>query len=53
MPGVYGGFLDKFPLGALMEKGLKLRTGRPMSSATRRTSSALTTRQATPRHPPR
>jgi threonine dehydrogenase-like Zn-dependent dehydrogenase len=27
MPGVYGGFLDKFPLGALMEKGLQLRTG--------------------------
>lgn len=27
MPGVYGGFLDKFPLGALMEKGLTVRTG--------------------------
>lgn len=27
MPGVYGGVLDKFPLGALMEKGLTLRTG--------------------------
>lgn len=27
MPGVYGGFLDSFPLGALMEKGLQLRTG--------------------------
>ena len=27
VPGVYGGFLDKFPLGALMEKGLQLRTG--------------------------
>jgi threonine dehydrogenase-like Zn-dependent dehydrogenase len=27
MPGVYGGFVDKFPLGALMEKGLQLRTG--------------------------
>ena len=27
IPGVYGGFLDKFPLGALMEKGLQLRTG--------------------------
>ena len=27
MPGVYGGFLDKFPLGAFMEKGLQLRTG--------------------------
>ena len=27
MPGVYGGMLDKFPLGALMEKGLQLRTG--------------------------
>jgi threonine dehydrogenase-like Zn-dependent dehydrogenase len=27
MPGVYGGMLDKFPLGALMEKGLQVRTG--------------------------
>ncbi|MBM9593611.1 zinc-dependent alcohol dehydrogenase [Roseitranquillus sediminis] len=27
IPGVYGGFLDKFPLGALMEKGLQVRTG--------------------------
>jgi len=27
MPGVYGGFADKFPLGALMEKGLTLKTG--------------------------
>src|SRR5690606_18139147 len=27
VPGVYGGFVDKFPLGALMEKGLTLRTG--------------------------
>ena len=27
MPGVYGGFLDKFPLGAFMEKGLQMRTG--------------------------
>ncbi|GHA16221.1 glutathione-dependent formaldehyde dehydrogenase [Devosia pacifica] len=27
MPGVYGGFLDKFPLGAMMEKGLQWRTG--------------------------
>jgi threonine dehydrogenase-like Zn-dependent dehydrogenase len=27
VPGVYGGFLDKFPTGALMEKGLQLRTG--------------------------
>ncbi|MBK8908735.1 MAG: glutathione-dependent formaldehyde dehydrogenase [Rhodospirillales bacterium] len=27
MPGVYGGLVDKFPLGALMEKGLQLRTG--------------------------
>ena len=27
MPGVYGGFTDKFPLGALMEKGLQLKTG--------------------------
>lgn len=27
MPGVYGGVADKFPIGALMEKGLTLRTG--------------------------
>ena len=27
MPGVYGGFTDKFPLGAFMEKGLQLKTG--------------------------
>ncbi|MBB2969955.1 zinc-dependent alcohol dehydrogenase [Mesorhizobium sp. RMAD-H1] len=27
IPGVYGGFLDKFPIGAVMEKGLQIRTG--------------------------
>ena len=27
VPGVYGGFIDKFPIGAFMEKGLTLRTG--------------------------
>ncbi len=27
MPAVYGGLADKFPLGALMEKGLTLKTG--------------------------
>jgi threonine dehydrogenase-like Zn-dependent dehydrogenase len=27
MPAVYGGIVDKFPLGALMEKGLTLKTG--------------------------
>jgi len=27
VPGVYTGFADKFPVGALMEKGLTLRTG--------------------------
>ena len=27
IPGVYGGFADTFPLGALMEKGLQIRTG--------------------------
>lgn len=27
VPGVYGGFVDKFPLGAFMEKGLQWRTG--------------------------
>lgn len=27
VPGVYGGLADNFPLGALMEKGLELRTG--------------------------
>ena len=27
VPGVYGGMTDKFPLGALMEKGVQVRTG--------------------------
>jgi threonine dehydrogenase-like Zn-dependent dehydrogenase len=27
MPGVYGGVADKFPIGALMEKGLSVRSG--------------------------
>jgi threonine dehydrogenase-like Zn-dependent dehydrogenase len=27
VPGVYGGMLDKFPLGAMMQKGLEIRTG--------------------------
>jgi len=27
IPGVYGGMTDKFPLGALMEKGLQVKTG--------------------------
>lgn len=27
IPGVYGGLTDKFPTGALMEKGVQLRTG--------------------------
>jgi len=27
VPGVYGGFMDKFPVGAFMEKGLTLKTG--------------------------
>ena len=27
MPGVYGGVADKFPIGALMEKGLSVKTG--------------------------
>ena len=27
IPGVYGGLADKFPIGALMEKGLQIRTG--------------------------
>jgi threonine dehydrogenase-like Zn-dependent dehydrogenase len=27
VPGVYGGFVDKFPVGAIMEKGLTLRSG--------------------------
>ncbi|RST31876.1 glutathione-dependent formaldehyde dehydrogenase [Sphingomonas ginkgonis] len=27
IPGVYGGFVDKFPLGALMEKGLQVKSG--------------------------
>jgi threonine dehydrogenase-like Zn-dependent dehydrogenase len=27
IPGVYGGFADKFPIGALMEKGLSVKSG--------------------------
>jgi threonine dehydrogenase-like Zn-dependent dehydrogenase len=27
IPGVYGGMLDKWPLGAMMEKGLEIRGG--------------------------
>ena len=27
IPGVYGGFADKFPIGALMEKGLQIKSG--------------------------
>lgn len=27
VPGVYGGFIDSFPAGALMQKGLTLKTG--------------------------
>ena len=27
IPGVYGGMTDKFPIGALMEKGLTIRSG--------------------------
>ena len=27
IPGVYGGIADKFPIGALMEKGLQLKSG--------------------------
>jgi threonine dehydrogenase-like Zn-dependent dehydrogenase len=27
VPGVYGGYADSFPLGAVMQKGLTLRTG--------------------------
>jgi threonine dehydrogenase-like Zn-dependent dehydrogenase len=27
IPGVYGGMADKFPVGALMEKGLTIKTG--------------------------
>lgn len=27
IPGVYGGFVDKFPFGAVFGKGLKIRTG--------------------------
>ncbi len=27
IPGVYGGMVDKFPTGALMEKGLQVKTG--------------------------
>ena len=34
IPGVYGGFADKFPLGQLMEKGLSVKPGRPTSRNT-------------------
>jgi len=27
VPGVYGGFIDKMPMGTIFEKGLQLRTG--------------------------
>ncbi|MBV9124423.1 MAG: glutathione-dependent formaldehyde dehydrogenase, partial [Planctomycetes bacterium] len=27
--GVYGGFMDKFPAGAFMNKGLTMKTGQP------------------------
>ena len=27
VPGVYGGFIDKFPMGQIMNKGLTIRTG--------------------------
>ena len=27
IPGVYGGFIDKFPMGQIMNKGLTIRTG--------------------------
>jgi len=27
IPGVYGGMADKFPIGALMEKGVQIKTG--------------------------
>ncbi len=27
LPGVYGGFVDKFPLGSLMQKGLTVKSG--------------------------
>ncbi len=27
IPGVYGGMADKFPIGALMEKGLSVKSG--------------------------
>jgi threonine dehydrogenase-like Zn-dependent dehydrogenase len=27
IPGVYGGIADKFPIGALMEKGLTIKSG--------------------------
>ncbi|HEU4592958.1 MAG TPA: hypothetical protein VFS13_18770 [Steroidobacteraceae bacterium] len=27
IPGVYGGMADKFPIGAMMEKGLSIKSG--------------------------
>jgi threonine dehydrogenase-like Zn-dependent dehydrogenase len=35
VPGVYGGFGQNIPLGAIVNKGLTLKSGRPTSSATR------------------
>ena len=40
IPGVYGGFIDKFPIGAMMEKGLTVKTGQ---THVHRYSSALYT----------
>ena len=36
IPGVYGGMADKFPIGALMEKGLTVKSGRPTSRNSRK-----------------
>jgi hypothetical protein len=41
IPGVYGGFADKFPIGALMEKGLTIRTGQTHVQSSYRWSAVL------------
>ena len=32
--GVYGGFIDKFPMGSVMNRSLTIKTGQAMCSAT-------------------
>ena len=67
IPGVYGGFLDKFPFGAAFGKGLTFKMGqthvhnymrpaarphRDAARSTRRSSSPTASRSTTPRRLP-